>query len=407
MTWFRQGLLAALLLITAGLLAQGSNTQAAPVPVSWKHLSSREGDLPTPPGSDQQTLCLATDVDHDGRTDIVIGCRTKAPALVWYRNTGKGWKVYVIDDTATPLEAGGAAYDIDGDGDLDIVAGNDYEGSQLYWYENPYPHYDPRIPWKRHVIKTGGGRQLHDQLFGRFTDGGMDLVFWNQGANALYLAPIPRNPKIEPWPYHKIYSGPGEGLAAGDVDGDGRPDIVIGGRWLKYDGKGGFDVFSVDASQTVSRVAVGDFNGDGKLDLVMSPGEGVGRLKWYEQRGNPERSDGWVAHDLLGFEVKHAHSLAVADFNGDGHPDIFCAEMGKWVEANAKPDNPDARIWIFYGDGKGHFTANVVSTGIGTHEDRVADLNGDGRPDIVGKPYNQDTPRLDLWINRGPVRPGR
>ncbi|MGQ9737414.1 MAG: FG-GAP-like repeat-containing protein, partial [Armatimonadota bacterium] len=142
-------------------------------PFCWQHLSSAADDLPTPPGSDQQTLCLVGDIDRDGHTDILIGCRNAPPALVWYRQEAKGkWRVYLIEAESIPLEADGALADIDGDGDLDIVAGGDYRNDTVYWWENPYPHYAPDQPWKRHIIKTGGGNQHHDQIFGDFNRGG-------------------------------------------------------------------------------------------------------------------------------------------------------------------------------------------------------------------------------------------
>jgi hypothetical protein len=54
---------------------------------------------------------------------------------------------------------------------------------------------------------------------------------------------------------------------------------------------------------------------------------------------------------------------------------------------------------ILLGDGKGNFEDYVISTGFDNHESRIADLNGDGSFDVVGKPYNWETPRLDIWIN--------
>jgi FG-GAP repeat. len=100
--------------------------------------------------------------------------------------------------------------------------------------------------------------------------------------------------------------------------------------------------------------------------------------------------------------MTHGHSLQVADIDGDGNLDIFAAEMAKWTENSKTPDNPNAMAWIFYGDGKGEFNKTVFSTRIGFHEAKVADLNGDGRPDILDKPYNWEAPRVDIWLQLPP-----
>jgi hypothetical protein len=97
----------------------------------------------------------------------------------------------------------------------------------------------------------------------------------------------------------------------------------------------------------------------------------------------------------------HGHSLQLADIDGDGHLDIFAAEMAKWQERKAEPDHPDATAWILLGDGQGRFRTTVLSRGIDFHEARVADLDGDGDLDILDKPYNWDAPRVDVWLNQG------
>ncbi|MCC6727929.1 MAG: VCBS repeat-containing protein [Chthonomonadales bacterium] len=364
----------------------------------WERVSSRDGQIPTPPGAEQQTLCLTLDADGDGRVEVVIGCRNRGPALVWYRRVAERWTVQVIEPEPIPIEAGGVVCDVDGDGNPDIIAGEDYQGSRVYWWRNPYPRLAPRVPWERHLIKEGGGTQHHDQIWGDFdADGRPELVFWNQGAGKLLRATPPADPRQGPWPVRDLWSGAGEGLAAGDVDGDGRPELLAGGRWFRHEGGGRFASFVIDPEQTHPRIALGDLNGDGRLEVVMAPGDTDGRLSWYERRGDGARPTDWVRHDLLPQPVRHGHSLAVADFSRDGHLDVMCGEMRRWT---AGDDHPTARLRVFLGDGRGDFTPTVLSTGLGVHEARVADVDGDGRPDIVAKPYSWDTPRLDLWLNR-------
>lgn len=366
--------------------------------LSWTHKSSKDGSLPSPGISKQQTACLVLDVNKDGLNDFAIASRSTGASFDWFKRDAHGWTKYAIDRSGLNLEAGGAFADIDGDGDLDIVLGEDYSGSKLYWWENPYPNYDEQTAWTRRVIKDGGGRQHHDQIFGDFDgDGKAELVFWNQEAETLFLAEIPADPKATlPWvlvPIAKI--GRAEGLAKADIDGDGKIDLVGGGHWFKHLGSTNFEPRVIDPGPKFSRAAAGQLKKGGWAEAVFVIGDGVGRLKWYEHVDND-----WVGHDLLEFDVKHGHSLQLADVNADGNLDIFCAEMSKWTDSATLQDNPNPKMWLFYGDGAGHFQKVEISSGFDTHEARVADLDGDGDLDILGKPYNWDTPRLDVWLNQ-------
>lgn len=365
--------------------------------LSWQHLSTANGDLPLPGPGTQQTACVVADLDQDGCDDFVIAERTKAPSVVWYRRAGTGWDRYVIDDAPLRIEAGGASGDIDGDGDLDIAHGGDASSNEVWWWENPFPDYDPDTPWTRRIIKNSGETKHHHQMMGDFTgDGKLDLVFWNQRAKTLCLAEIPADPKnTEPWPFRVVYSwtdGPEhEGLAATDVDGDGLLDIVGGGNWYKREPDGSFAAHTIDAAQRFTRAAAGQLRKGGWAEAVFAPGDADGPVAWYEWDGAT-----WVRHVLVD-TVIHGHTLELADVDSDGNPDIFVAEMGRW---GANSANPGAKVLIFLGDGDGGFTQSVVAAGFGNHESRLGDLDGDGDMDIVGKPYNWETPRLDIWLNQ-------
>jgi len=379
--------------------------------LQWQHLSSSTADLPLPGPSTQQTGAIVGDFDKDGTNDFVLSFRQTAPALVWYRRTHTGWDRYVIEPKFLTVEAGGVVCDVDGDGAPDIIFGGDYQSDEIWWWQNPYPHFDPNVPWQRHLIKKGGATQHHDQVVADFLGTGRpQLAYWNQGAKAIFLAPIPADPRhTEPWPATQIFSGAAgerrdsdfpyaEGMAAIDIDGDGHPDLLAGNMWFKY--RGGMRFDPIQIGSIGGRIAAAKFKPGKYPQVVIAPGDGNGPLRFYECVGNPENPSDWHGRNLLDRDMIHGHSLQIADIDGDGHLDIFAAEMAKWTESRPDSDNPNATAWILFGDGHGNFRPTVFATGIDFHEARVADLNGDGKLDILDKPYNWNAPRIDLWLQR-------
>lgn len=375
--------------------------------ITWKHLSTVNGDLPVPNNSNQQTATAIIDVDNDGINDFIITERTQAPSVVLYRRDAAGWNRYIVDNEPLEIEAGSAVHDIDGDGDPDVVFGGDSRSNKVWWWENPNPDFDPDAPWRRREIKNFGANKHHDQIFGDFDgDGQVELVFWNQDALKLYLAEIPSNPReAESWDIVTIYSwtkeneppqrgeypswkssNEHEGLAKADIDGDGIIDIIGAGRWFKFSEGMNFTPNIIDASYAFSRSAAGQLIPGGRPEVVLVVGDGLGPLMLYEWQ-----NEAWVGKELIA-AVQDGHTIDLIDFDGDGNLDIFNAEM-------RLGQNPDAKARILFGDGQGNFTVQEILTGFGSHEGRIADLDGDGDYDILGKPYTWEAPRLDIWLN--------
>jgi len=376
---------------------------------NWIHISSLTGAIELPNAGKQQTSCAVADFDNDGINDFCISERTTAPGLVWYRRTQNGWKKYVVEDAICFIEAGTIAFDVDGDGDMDIIAGSESKTNQVWWWENPYPDFS-KPAWPRHVIRNTGGNKIHDQIIGDFDgDTKPDLVFWAQGDQTLYFARIPEDPvPTENWkliPVYKYYSdsqmeqhgtypswkriNEHEGLAKADIDGDGVQDIIGGGLWFKYLGNDKFSYNVIDAAYTFSRVAAGQIIPGGRPEVVMVVGDGIAPMFLYQYNKGT-----WSRKEIVP-SVRNGHSLAVIDFDGDGNLDIWYAEM-------TLGGYRDAVNRILFGDGKGNFPRDmIISKGIDVHDSEIADLDGDGDLDILGKPYDGDAPRIDIWLQNG------
>ena len=298
----------------------------------------------------------------------------QAGDLVWYRNPD--WKRHPISSefhVRTDL----AVTDIDGDGANDVVVLAD-EG--VFWLRNP--------GWHATEIRVGTGvKKFHDvEAADLDDDGDIDLVLRNQSlfgyddGNRVYLL-LQETP--ETWRTRSIDVPHGEGLALGDLDDDGFMDIVVNNVWLKNPRKSiavttwqDFD-YAPGWRWPDTYIDVKDVNSDGKPDILVSPSEAEGqtyRISWFEATHGPASK--WTEHVIDDpVEAVH-HFIGAGDFNGDGYTDIFAAEMNQG-------ENPDeVKVYLNGGDSK-TWSKQVLSSA-GSHSMEVADFDADGRDDVFG-----------------------
>lgn len=375
----------------------------------WEKISSLNGDIEMPNGGNQQTSCVVADFNNDGINDFAIGERSQTPSMVIYIRTAKGWDKYVVDAGHRTPEAGICTIDINGDDYPDIVAGGDYQSNEVWWYENPGKELNASEPWKRHIIKNWGATKHHDIMAIDIDhDGKQEIVFWNQGCQTLFFARIPDDPTGK-WDVKPVYTyerkevtprasykfndiNEHEGLDKADMDGDGFPEIVGGATWFKYMGSDRFEAHVIDETYHYSRCAAGQLIKGGKPEVILVVGDGVGPMLLYSF----DQNSGQWQHKTVAERVDNGHSLRIADIDGDGNQDIWFAEM------RLNGGNEQSQHKILYGDGQGNFNRQeIISVGEDLHESKIADLDGDGDFDIVGKGYDLTGGNLNIWLQNG------
>jgi hypothetical protein len=186
-------------------------------------------------------------------------------------------------------------------------------------------------------------------------------------------------------------------VAIADLNGDGKPDIIVANSKsdtisvLLGNGNGTFQPQRTISTgfYTPSSVAVADLNGDGKPDLVVTnfyyvrgyvgfPGKSVSVLL-----GNGDGTFQLPRSFSTNTSVKNygPSSVAVADLNGDGKPDLVVTNYGYSGYLGSYPGD---KVSVLLGNGNGTFqAAKEYTTGTAPVSVAVADLNGDGKPDLV------------------------
>ncbi len=352
------------------------------------------------PDAPKDPHCKAVgDINRDGRLDLLVASAAEG-GVFWYE--APRWTKHGIDEGSFTTSM--AVGDIEGDGFPDVVVpANGGAYSPLYWYRNPLSRGKPATgPWERIVIGAPKGR--HDVVLADLDgDGRLEVIIRGQSTFsekvgdeiALYRRGADGN-----WASRTIACPHGEGLAATDLNGNGRPDLVVNGRWYENPGnilRGRWQehVFSRSYTHGDVKVAVGDINGDGRPEIVLAPSERAGqtyRISWFEAPADPASE--WAEHVVADNVECVLHSLALADMDGGGDLDIITAMMHQ----GRAPQ--EVRIYHNCGKGKG-WDKQVVATG-GSHNIVVADIEGDGRLGIYGCNWNSNAPNravVEYWRN--------
>jgi hypothetical protein len=296
-----------------------------------------------------------------------------------------------------------ALVDVDRDGDLDFVlGGRPSNPSQLYWFE-----FQAADRWARHIIGTNYLSDVGLAALDVDGDGWTDFVcsgVWYRNTGK------PREQSFERYVFDENAAGAHDILIA-DMDRDGKPDVVMMGD--ERTGLNALCWYATDARRPWKRHPIGppvhgaitpggvaDLDGDGDLDVVRAD-------TWFENAD--AKGDLWVAHQNIPMGRKGPFGVcvrtAVVDLDGDGKKEVVIADA----------DITDSKVVVLKNaDGKGGRWDKIVVSQSFTcgslHALAVADLNGDGRPDLISNeqeellPSGREDPRWIIWENLGGLK---
>ncbi|HNR30446.1 MAG TPA: VCBS repeat-containing protein [Candidatus Hydrogenedentes bacterium] len=350
-------------------------------------------------GTGTYEAAAAFDVNNDGVIDIVSGC-------YWY--AGPDFRTahtvcdlqpvdtYYDDFSNYPL-------DVNGDGYLDIVNGA-WWGMRLEWRENPKGQAGL---WTTHEVAKVGN--VERNVFCDFDGDGIPEVF--PVTKPVHIFKLERDADGKgtgKFLQYTIDKGTGgHGLGTGDVNGDGRTDIVLSGGWLEspadpFDVEGWVWHAKFNLGSASVPILVHDVNNDGLNDLIVGEAHNYG-LYWMEQ-GRDENGDRtWTKH-MVEEHRSQFHDLQLHDIDNDGELELV---TGKRYRAhNGHDPGADDPVGVYYYEINGGAFDRVTldygpadnASGVGIYF-WVADVTGNGWKDIIA-PGKEG---LYLFRNMGPA----
>lgn len=353
------------------------------------------------------------DFNKDGHPDVAAGC------FLWYgpdftkkvRVGPNGKETYPLGEYAyyyVQLRP----YDVNNDGWLDITFQRNLQ--TFMWLENPGAEKQGEL-WKEHSLGNGMGGESaqfvplfknkeHVLIAGyNFNDRNEGPLAWSEFDKA-------QNKYVWHIISQKKYKHNSHGLGVGDVNGDGRNDIVVRDGWYEQPASIAGDplwkyhpyLFSFDPYKSRenlggSNMFVDDVDGDGDGDVIGAlEGHGWG-LAWYEQIKDAD-SITFIPHMIMGTNEEkkfyngvgfsQLHSLGYVDVDGDGRKDIVAGKRYK-AHNGRDPDTDGAPVLYWFKQtrkkNKTSFIPKLIDSeaGSGSSMEEQRDMDGDGHPDIV------------------------
>jgi hypothetical protein len=370
--------------------------------------------------------CAMADFDHDGHLDVTAGC------YIWHgpdfskKTTFTPPRVNADGPTKTPYDPAKGysdyflayAHDFNGDSWADILVYG-LPGEPALVYLNPQ---GKTVDWAKQAIfdvADGESPDLMDlngdgkpELLVHSSDAVKPKAAKGKGGGQLGYAEIDWTNPLGKARFRPITPKSAEndekyfrythGYGAGDVNGDGRVDILSKEGWFEQPANTKEDSnwlfhpvsFAPEGSRGGSFMLVYDVNGDQRNDVITGyDAHGYG-LGWFEQHPDGR----FTEHKIMGskpeenphgVKFSQLHAMRLVDVDGDGLQDLITGKR-RWAHGPLRDDEPNAPPVLYWfqlkrnGNGSAEFIPHLIddNSGVGTQV-TTGELNQDGKPDVI------------------------